>query len=137
MSTPTNDFGQRDDAPLVEPRLPSEPTSPLDALDTARILGQTQSIPTLTDTPVPSIDSERAPERPQGSLNVLAIVSLVLAIAVSPLAMIFGYIAIGQIRRHSQRGEGLAWAAVGLGWIWAVLYVVATTVLVITWFGLA
>jgi uncharacterized membrane protein len=64
-------------------------------------------------------------------------VSLVLAIAVSPLAMIFGYIAIGQIRRHSQRGEGLAWAAVGLGWIWAVLYVVATTVLVITWFGLA
>jgi hypothetical protein len=58
-------------------------------------------------------------------VNVLSIVAMILAIALSPLAVIFGYIALGQTRRARQRGEALALWAIGLGWVvfaaWAVL----------------
>lgn len=65
--------------------------------------------------------------------NVLAVVSLVLALTASPLAVLFGYLAIGQIGRAGQRGEGLAWIAVALGWLWLVAFVVVVSALVIIW----
>jgi uncharacterized membrane protein len=64
-------------------------------------------------------------------------VSLVLALALSPLAVVFGYLAVGQIRRSAQRGEAIAWVAVALGWLWAVAYVVAGAVLGLTWLQVA
>jgi len=69
-------------------------------------------------------DVEKTSRKHRG-LNILAVVSLVLAIALSPLAIIFGYIALGQSRRAGQRGEQLALWAIGLGWLvlagWAIV----------------
>lgn len=58
--------------------------------------------------------------------NILAILAFVTALVASPLAVLFGYIAVGQTRRSDQRGATFAWIAVGLGWVWTV---VATVVL--------
>jgi len=64
-------------------------------------------------------------EPPLTGFNVLSIVAFVLALALSPLAVIFGYVALGQTRRARQRGETLALWAIGLGWLvfaaWAVV----------------
>ena len=72
------------------------------------------------------IDGVAVAEEPQlKGVNMLSIVALVLALALSPLAVLFGYIALGQTRRARQRGETLALWAIGLGWIvfaaWLVL----------------
>ncbi len=114
MSTPTNDSEFLRDAPLVGPATASLAEDPLEALKTARIL-------------------QVAPS----GWNVLSIVSLVLALVLSPLAALFGYLAVGQIRRSAQRGEAIAWVAVALGWVWAVAYVVAGAVLGLTWLQVA
>ncbi|MCF8549321.1 MAG: DUF4190 domain-containing protein [Pontimonas sp.] len=144
MSTPTNDSEPLGDAPLVEPVTGSVSSDPLEALDTARILQQTAAIPVVAGTNEPRVEhpadlaSEVAdPEVAPSGWNVLSIVSLVLALAVSPLAVVFGYIAVGQIRRSVQRGEAIAWVAVALGWVWTVLYVVAGVVLALTWLQVA
>jgi hypothetical protein len=64
---------------------------------------------------------------PLKGVNVLSVVAMILAISLSPLAVVFGYIALGQTRRARQRGETLALWAIGLGWIvfaaWVVLIV--------------
>jgi len=73
---------------------------------------------------------------PRAGLNVLSVISLILALALSPLTVVFGYLAVGQIRRSHQRGEALAWVSIGLGWVWVVGYVVLGTVLAVTWFQL-
>jgi len=62
--------------------------------------------------------------RARKGLNILSVLALVLALTASPLAVIFGYISIGQIRRADQRGAAMAWTAVALGWLWLVVYVV-------------
>jgi uncharacterized membrane protein len=62
--------------------------------------------------------------------------SFVLSLTLSPFAMVFGYIAVGQIRRSGQRGEVLAWISVGLGWLWTIGFVVLGIVLATTWFQL-
>ncbi len=59
--------------------------------------------------------------RPVPSTNGLAIASFILGLLWvfwigSLLALIFGYIAMGEIRRTGQRGDGLATAGVVLGW---------------------
>lgn len=74
-----------------------------------------------------------AEEPPLKGVNVLSIVAFVLALALSPLAVIFGYIALGQTRRARQRGETLALWAIGLGWIVFAAWVVLITSLV--WIG--
>jgi hypothetical protein len=37
------------------------------------------------------------------------------------LALVFGYIARGQIRQRGEQGDGLAIAGIVLGWIWVGL----------------
>jgi len=73
------------------------------------------------------------PHRRNKSLNILSVVSLVAALVASPLAVIFGYVALAQIRTSDQRGSSLAWTAVGLGWLWLSLYIVAGVSLFIIW----
>jgi len=73
------------------------------------------------------------PQRRNKSLNILSVVSLVAALLASPLAMVFGYVAVSQIRKSDQRGSSLAWTAVGLGWLWLSLYIVAGVSLFIIW----
>lgn len=89
---------------------PPESTVEPSAIDTT-------TEPTESDDP-----SEELPAR--RGVNILAIVSLLLALVLSPLALIFGYIALGQTRRANQRGEALALWGIGLGWLvfaaWAI-----------------
>jgi hypothetical protein len=72
---------------------------------------------------------------PQGT-NVLAIISLLLALTASPLTVLFGYIAVGQARRANQRGEGMAWFSIGLGWLWLVAWIVLGISAAVIWFEL-
>lgn len=146
------------DAPgLIEPEQPA-PTLDLDSLDTGRILRDTGSvqIPDLSEgedsprasdslTPAtegdqnsgePSAVVEPASDSERSGLNVLSVLSLVLALTLSPFAMIFGYLAVGQIRRARQRGETLAWVSVGLGWLWTIGWVVLGVTLGATWLQL-
>ena len=140
----------RDEGPgLVEPEQPA-PTLDLDSLDTGRILRDTGSlnIPELNDED--SGDSaEESESEEEGSedlntksrgvrsgLNILSVISLILALSLSPFAMVFGYAAVGQSRRAHQRGESLAWVAVGLGWLVTVGGVVLGISLGMTWLQL-
>ena len=70
-------------------------------------------------------------------INILSVVSLILGLTLSPLTVVFGYIAVGQIRRAHQRGEAMAWFSIGLGWLWLVGYVVAGGAIAINWFQLS
>ena len=144
MPTPAE---PRDEGPgLVEPEQPA-PTLDLDSLDTGRILRDTGSlnIPELNDDDsVEESESEAegsedlsAKSRgPRSGLNILSVISLILALSLSPFAMVFGYAAVGQSRRAHQRGESLAWVAVGLGWLWTVGWVVLGISLGMTWLQL-
>ena len=86
------------------------------------------------DTVDDSTNSAEVSEKPQlKGVNVLSIVAFVLALALSPLAVIFGYIALGQTRRARQRGETLALWAIGLGWIVFAAWVVLIASLI--WIG--
>ena len=71
--------------------------------------------------------------RSRKTLNLLAVVAFVLALVASPLAVIFGYIAAGQIRRSDQTGAVLAWTAVGLGWLWLTGFIVLAASLGLIW----
>ena len=148
---PTSD--SPDEGPgLIEPEQPT-PTVDLGSLDTDRILRDTGSlhIPALDDDVTATEDSEasstsaeNAPDvtsvgqdtPPRSGLNILSILSLVLALALSPFAMVFGYLAVGQIRRAHQRGEALAWVSVGLGWLWTIAWVVLGVTVGMTWLQL-
>lgn len=116
---------------LVEPRPVAAETEP--SLDTARISHDAEALAHQAVTE--PIEPETSKEPAQG-WNVLAIISLVLALTASPLTVIFGYLAVGQIRRANQKGEALAWTAVGLGWLWLVAWVAAVVIAALVWFEL-
>ena len=74
-----------------------------------------------------------APRRPRRRTNPLAIAALILAVLLSPVAALFGHIALGQIARSQGRERGTvpAWIAVGLGYLWLVgLLIIAGAVIV-------
>lgn len=62
-------------------------------------------------------------------VNVLAVLALILGCLLSPLAALFGHIAVWQIKMSGERGLVAAWIAVVLGYIWLV----AAAVLVIAY----
>jgi len=65
-------------------------------------------------------------------INVLAIVALILGCLVSPLAALFGHIALSQIGRTGERGTAIAWVAVVLGYLsLAALLVIGISYLVL------
>ena len=85
------------------------------------------------DSPRPDPDSPRpdpGSPAPRGPLNALAVVSVALGVLLSPLAAVFGHIALGQIarsRRHggrNERGRRVAGTAIALGWLWLVGYLI-------------
>lgn len=133
--------------PLIEPEVPLR-TADFAALDTDRILRETGSIPLPPETAQATQQQElpltQAPEVPlegaeaeglrlRSGMNILAIISLILAIALSPFAVVFGYLAVGQARRSQQRGEAVAWVAVGIGWLWVVGYVILGAIVFVGW----
>ena len=87
-----------------------------------------------SDAPTDAATTETSrPQRRRKSLNILSVVSLVAALVASPLAVVFGYFAVAQIRRSDQRGSSMAWTAVGLGWLWVALYIVVGVSLFTIW----
>src|SRR3954463_4315931 len=66
-----------------------------------------------------------APQRQPGT-NGFAIASLVCAFVCSPLGIVFGFVARGQIRRTGQGGDGLALAGIILSFVFLALGVVVT-----------
>jgi hypothetical protein len=69
-----------------------------------------------------------APARAPREMNGLAIAAFVLAIVgwcspIGILGLILGYVAKGQIVRRNNSGEGLAKAAIILGWISIIAFI--------------
>lgn len=69
-----------------------------------------------------------------GATNVMAILSLVFAFVFAVLGVVFGHMALGQIRRTGESGRGLAiaglvvgYVSLGFGVIVTIFYVVALT----------
>lgn len=137
MSTPTPESDIPGEPSLVEPARPQLPPAHSESLDTGRILRETpvvpDSSPPETLAPYGEANVSAEPEGQPSGINVLSVVALVLALVLSPLATLFGYLAVGQIRRARQKGEAIAWLAVALGWLWLVGYAVAGTVIAIIW----
>lgn len=77
------------------------------------------------------------PRRARGPVNALAVVSLVLGVMLSPLAALFGHLAVGQIARsrrpggRDERGMRLAGAAIALGWLSLAAVIVAAAAVVV------
>lgn len=74
---------------------------------------------------------------PADRTNSLAVASLVCGVAqflvplpASILAIVFGHIARGQIRRTGEKGDGLALAGLALGWAEVVLAIIVVVVFV-------
>jgi hypothetical protein len=75
-----------------------------------------------------SLDPETQPRR----VNVLAVLALILGLLLSPLAALFGHVAVTQIRSSGERGLPAAWIAVVLGYIWLVALAVLVIAFVTT-----
>ena len=50
-------------------------------------------------------------------VNILAVLALILGCLISPLAALFGHIALTQISRSGERGTAIAWVAIVLGYL--------------------
>lgn len=58
-------------------------------------------------------------------INTMAVASLIFAVVVWPLGVIFGHVARSQIRRTGEGGDGLALAGLIISYVWgAVLLVI-------------
>jgi hypothetical protein len=66
-----------------------------------------------------------APGPPQRPTNSYAIVALVCSLIVAPIGIVFGHLALGQIRRTGEGGRGLAIAGLVIGYLATTLAVVA------------
>lgn len=65
-------------------------------------------------------------------INVLAVLALILGCLLSPLAALFGHLAVAQIKVSGERGLVAAWIAVALGYIWLVALAVLVIAFVTT-----
>lgn len=61
----------------------------------------------------------------QRRTNPFAIVAIIVVWFGSVLGLIFGYIALSQIKKTGDDGRGLALAAVIIGWIYLALGIIA------------
>jgi len=78
--------------------------------------------PVLRAEDIPADEPEPAPAaiRPEAAeprVNILAVLALILGCLVSPLAALFGHLALNQISRSGERGTAIAWVAIVLGYL--------------------
>jgi len=129
-ATPAIDQGPEDE-PAVDPeKTTPEPDVTVDGAD------KFETDELVDDEPAsdePGTGEGEHEEPPLKGVNILSIVAFILALALSPLALIFGYIALGQLRRARQRGETLALWAIGLGWLVFAAWVIVVASLL--WIG--
>jgi hypothetical protein len=77
----------------------------------------------LADDAAPEYETD--PERDRtGSVNTLAILALLMGVLASPLAALFGHLALGQLKVSGERGIIPAWIAVVLGYLWLGFFIV-------------
>jgi hypothetical protein len=69
--------------------------------------------------------------------NVLAIIGFVSAFLLPIVPIVLGFIARGQIKRTGEKGNGLALAAIIIGFISVVLSIISIIFLVTVYAGLA
>lgn len=76
--------------------------------------------------PAPRSAPEPARASPSGAapFNVLAVLALIFAGLLSPLAALFGHLALRQIRRDGERGRTVAITATILGYLWLAAWAV-------------
>ena len=100
---------ERAAAELVEPPVASDNTDNTDTgvLRIEDIPADEAAVTSLTATPVAK----------ELRVNVLAIIALILGCLISPLAALFGHIALSQIGRGGERGTTIAWVAIVLGYL--------------------
>jgi hypothetical protein len=115
-STGTNSTDQDHDA---DPETDAETAAEFaDAhhADTGEVL-KIEDIP--ADEPVkPAADAAAATAAaPLARVNVLAVLALILGCLVSPLAAVFGHLALTQISKSGERGTAIAWVAIVLGYL--------------------
>lgn len=80
---------------------------------------------------VPSVLSTDPEDQPR-RVNVLAVLALILGCLLSPLAALFGHVAVSQINVTGERGLVPAWIAVVLGYVWLVALAVLVIAFVTT-----
>lgn len=68
------------------------------------------------DEPEPTPAAIR-PEAVEPRVNILAVLALILGCLISPLAALFGHLALNQISRSGERGTAIAWVAIVLGYL--------------------
>src|ERR1700757_4956523 len=68
---------------------------------------------------------------PPRRTNAMAIAALVSAFVVAPLGIVFGHIALSQIRRSGEDGRGLAIAGLVLGYVFTGMYLMLIVIYVI------
>jgi hypothetical protein len=86
------------------------------------------SAPAAALEPFPDDEPDDRPRR----VNALAVLALILGILLSPLAALFGHVAVAQIRASDERGIVPAWIAVALGYVWLVVLAVLVIAFVTT-----
>lgn len=59
-----------------------------------------------------------------GRVNLLAVLALLLGVLASPLAALFGHVALSQLRASGERGVIPAWIAIVLGYLWLGFFLV-------------
>jgi Domain of unknown function (DUF4190) len=60
-----------------------------------------------------------------GKTNTMAIVGFVCSLVIAPLGLIFGLIALGQIKKRGEKGRGWALAAVIIGAVFTVIGIIS------------
>ena len=79
--------------------------------------------PVLRAEDIPDDEPEPTPAaiRPVATavprINILAVLALILGCLISPLAALFGHLALNQITRTGERGTAIAWVAIVLGYL--------------------
>ncbi len=90
------------------------PTAAAAAVAPASPVLRAEDIP--ADEPDPTPAAIR-PEAVEPRVNILAVLALILGCLVSPLAALFGHLALNQISRSGERGTAIAWVAIVLGYL--------------------
>ncbi|MFW8745843.1 DUF4190 domain-containing protein, partial [Mesorhizobium japonicum] len=78
--------------------------------------------------PVISVRTRSHERKPRRRLNALAVVALLLGCLASPLAALFGHLALAQLTAANERGRAPAIIAIALGYGWLATIVVMAIV---------
>jgi hypothetical protein len=107
----------------------AEPVSAPTKVTASHVL-RAEDIP--ADEPEPTPAAIRPAENAVPRVNILAVLALILGCLVSPLAALFGHLALNQISHSGERGTAIAWVAIVLGYLsLAALLVLGITYLVL------